>query len=247
MKKNKIHPRLTGCMRGLAVIAVLLLSALPSLAGIKIVSLKGDVTVRRGAAERWVTVALGDALRPEDSIRLGEGADATVVLEDGPGTGKKVRFPAMVIVDAADLRNITRTDLLMKLAMEDVRSAPTPTRGGGDMPNSTPKTTTTRAGDRDPGPTRNAEGGMENGMRLNGAKVLHENGYFGPCVLRSREILRIEPELARRFDARILMADALEKMDLKQEAYDAYKSLDGEKLTAVEKTLVGEKLEELKK
>ncbi|HLB01264.1 MAG TPA: hypothetical protein VJO14_07750 [Bacteroidota bacterium] len=251
-----------GNLSAAALIAALFLTALTAPAaaagaqGIRIISLRGDVSVRHGASEDWVKAAPGDALRPEDSIRLDNDASATISLNVGPvseregaaegGTedGRKILLPPMVIVDVADLRNMTRADLLMKLAMEDIRSTPKPPAGGGgDMQ----KTTTTRAGDRDTGPTRGTNPGSVNGLRLNGAKVLHDNGFYGPCVLRSREILRIEPALAKRLDARLLMADALEKMNLGEEAYNAYRSLAGEKLSGKDKALVERKLEELKK
>jgi hypothetical protein len=230
-------------LRWAAIAAMLVLAAIPSRAGIRVQSLRGDVTVRHGASEQWVVVAPGDALRPEDSIRLGERSSATVVLDGSGGETRTVELPPMVIVDMADLRNMTRDDLLMKLAMEDVRSAPkTPSGGGG----ATPKTTTTRAGNRDAGPTRPPEAGSLNELRLNGAGVLHEYGFYGPCVLRSREILRVEPALKERVDSRLLMADALEKMNLGEEAYNVYLSLAGGQLSEKEKKLVDEKLRVLK-
>ncbi len=232
-----------GKLRAAAIAAVLLLAVHPSPAGIRIGSMQGDVTVRHGAAEEWVAVAVGDVLRPEDSVRMGEGSSATITIDDGAGERRKVGLPPNVIVDIADLREMTRSDLLMKLAMEDVRSAPKkPSGGGGEMQ----KTTTTRAGDRDAGPAKQASAGSLNELRLNGARVLHDNGFYGPCVLRSREILRIEPGLNGRVDSRLLMADALEKMDLGTEAYGVYRSLAAEKLSADEQKLVEGKLLELR-
>jgi len=228
-----------------AIAALLLLAVLPSQAGIRIVSLRGDVTVRHGAAEEWTAVAVGDALRPEDSIRMGDSSLATITIDVGAGGGERgiIRLPPNVVVDIADLRKMTRSDLLMKLAMEDVRSAPKRQPGGGGEMQ---KTTTTRAGDRDTGPAKQASAESLNELRLNGARVLYDNGFYGPCVLRSREILRIEPGLNGRVDSRLLMADALEKMDLGNEAYIVYRSLAAEKLSADEKKLVEDKLLELR-
>ncbi len=233
-------------LRAAVIGAALLLAWLPSRAGITIVSLRGDVTVRHGAAQEWVAAARGDVLRPEDSIRMGEASSATLTIDGaggGEGNARIVRLPGMVIVDIADLRNITRGDLLMKLAMEDVRSVPkTPSGGGEDIQ----KTTTTRAGDRDRGPEKPAAAGSVNELRLNGARVLYDNGFYGPCVLRSREVLRVEPGLNGRVDSRLLMADALEKMDLRGEAYDVYRALGAGKLSAKERELVENKLMELR-
>lgn len=206
----------------------------------RVVSARGAVAVRHGAAEEWVTVAAGDALKPEDSIRLEEGASATI----GAG-GKNIVLPAMVIVDVADLRDMTRGDLLLKLAMEDVRSAPRPDPGPGNP--DAARTTTTRASNRDGGVMRPSGAGDANLRRLGGTKVLHDYGYYGTCVLRSKEIFRIEPALASRIDARLRVADALEKMNLRDEAYDAYAALAGENLPKDERLLVEAKMQELKK
>jgi len=246
--------RLRTIFRRAAVAAMLLAGAAVSYAGIRVATVKGEVSVRRGASETWTAVAPGDVLRPEDSIRLGEGAAATVTVEgvagaagqDEPGGSvRRIDLPPMVIVDIADLRKMTRGDLLMKLAMEDIRSAPKPAEGDREG-TETSKTTTTRAGDRESAPTGPVEPGPVNGLRLNGAKVLYDNGFYGSCVLRSREVLRLEPRLAARIDSRLLMADALEKMRLNEEAYGVYRSLEGEKLSAPEKTLVEKKLREMR-
>ncbi len=207
--------------------------------GIRVLDAGDDVKVRHGASEAWVTVAAGDVLKPEDSIRLGKGGWA--MLESG---GKQLLLPAMVIVDIADLRDITRADLLLKLAMEDVRSVPRPDPKLGNPGDA--KTTTTRAAGRDGATTTHAASGDVNALRLGGTKVLHDNGYFGTCVLRSKEIFRVEPALAAHTEARLRVADALEKMNLSEEAYEAYASLAGEKLSADEQKLVEGKLAELK-
>lgn len=209
-------------------------------APVRVISMRGDVTVRHGASEAWVGVAAGDALKPGDSMRLGGGASA--VLDAG---GRRIALPAMVIVDVADLRDITRGDLLLKLAMEDVRSAPR-SDPKLDAPGNA-RTTTTRAGDRDGGSARTATAGPVNALRLGGTEVLYDNGFYGTCVLRSKEIFRVEPSLAGRIDARFRVADALEKMRLGDEAYEAYAALASEELSPEQRKLVEGKLEALKR
>jgi hypothetical protein len=206
---------------------------------VRVVSARGSVSVRHGAAADWAGVAAGDTLKPEDSIRLEEGASASV--EAG---GKRIGLPAGVIVDVADLREMTRGDLLLRLAMEDVRSAPRTGPKQGEP--GAARTTTTRAADRDGGPVRPAAGDDANLRRLAGTKVLHEYGFYGTCVLRSREIFRIAPALASRIDARLRVADALGRMGLAREAYEAYAALAGENLAPEERKTVEEKLAEMK-
>ena len=57
----------------------------------------------------------------------------------------------------------------------------------------------------------------------------------------------MEPSLAGRIDARFRVADALEKMRLREEAYDAYAALVPEDLSPAQRKLVVGKLETLKK
>ena len=81
----------------------------------------------------------------QSGFATGMVAVGFVVITSGPVAGSST-LPAMVIVDVADLRDMTRGDLLLKLAMEDVRSAPRPDPGPGNP--DAARTTTTRASNR---------------------------------------------------------------------------------------------------
>src|SRR5437867_10688920 len=82
-------------------------------AEIKVISLKGEVFVRRDVQEEWVPVAVGDVLKPDDSMRL-DGKSSAAILIDGT---KTLMIPELVILDLSDVRELTQEELLLKLAM----------------------------------------------------------------------------------------------------------------------------------
>ena len=69
-------------MNRVTTLAVLMLAALPmAVAGkIAVYSLEGDVNVRRGVTEAWTTVAAGDVLRLNDSVRTGKNGSASLLV-----------------------------------------------------------------------------------------------------------------------------------------------------------------------
>ena len=46
---------------------------------ITVKSIRGDVSVRRGVTESWVSVKAGEMLRPDDTFRTGKNGSATIV------------------------------------------------------------------------------------------------------------------------------------------------------------------------
>ena len=209
-------------------------------ADMKIMNIRGDVKVRHGADEAWVSVAVGDVVKPEDSMRSGRGS-SVILLVDGT---TKLTLPEQVIVDCSDLRTLTQEELLLKLAMEGIRSLPQQKRDGGM---SVPRTTTVHGTNVEP--SKPLQPGSKEGfiLLLNGTKVLHQNGYYATMVLRAKEVLRLSPSLRSRYDVRLLVADAFEKMNLNGEALGEYRSLSKEKLSLKDRSVVEGKIAVLKK
>ncbi len=225
----------------MAVTLILLFAvAATALSQATVVSVRGDVQVRRGAEESWRPLAVGDVVKPEDSMLSGKRASA--VLSVG---GTRLTLPEMVIVDCADLRVLTQEELLLKLAMEGIRALPQQKRGSEPT---IPRTTTVHGGASDElAAPAGADGTQRSALQLNGTKVLHAHGFYATMVLRAKEVLRLAPELRRRSDVRLLVADAFERMRLSSEALAEYRSLDKERLTPAERSLVERKIAELRK
>src|SRR5258706_5257194 len=104
-------------------------------ADIKVVSVKGAVYVRHNVQEEWIPVSRGDLLKRDDSMKSG-GKSSASVLVDGKTT---VVLPEMAIIDLSDLRSLSKSDLLLKLAMERIRRIPARDR---DQEISIPQATT---------------------------------------------------------------------------------------------------------
>jgi hypothetical protein len=224
-----------------AVTVLLLAFAAFAAADVKISVVKGDVQVRRGVSEEWQTVAVGDVLKPEDSIRLGRKSSASIVTDDS----RKLTIPEDVIIDVSDLRNLTQEELLLKLAMEDVRSVPEHSR---DNDFEVPRTSTIHGANK--GSTASVSATAPHPdvdmLELNGVKVLYTNGYYATSVLKAKEIFRLRSPQTDVIETRFMVADALEKMNLNGEAFDEYSDISQEPLTSAQRSLVDKKLADLK-
>jgi hypothetical protein len=223
----------------LLICSVLLLVAGSLSAQMKLTGMKGDVSIRHGVSEQWVAVAQGDVLKPEDSIRLGKKSSATVMTENN----MKLQIPEMTVLDLSDLRTLTQEELLLKLAMERVRIVPDQ---GRENDFHIPRTTTVHGSNMGGAPTAvssNANGGI---MQLNGVRVLYNNGYFATSVLKAKEVFRLVPETSTMIDTRLIVASALEKLNVRSEALTEYTEIAKENLSQSQRALVEGRIAQLK-
>jgi hypothetical protein len=86
--------------------------------------MQGDVSVRQGVTEVWTRAAVGDVLRPDDTMKTGPKGSAVLIVSMGNGTFKRITLPPEVIVDMSDIRELSQDELMLKLTMEKVRSSP---------------------------------------------------------------------------------------------------------------------------
>jgi hypothetical protein len=221
-------------------IASLLVLAVCAHADIKITAIKGNVYVRHNVQEEWTQVAVGDILKPEDSMKLDKKSSATILI-DGKN---KVIVPEFVIVDLSDFRVLTQEDLLLKLAMERVRSLP-PERQDNEL--QIPQTTTVHGENKSPLAGTSPANTATATLQLNGTKVLFDKGFYATCVLKTKEIFRLHPEMLGYADARIMIADALENMKLYGEALNEYLNIPASDLSSKQQTVVKGKIAQLRK
>lgn len=206
---------------------------------IKVIEVRGDVRVRHGVSQDWQLVRGGDILKPQDSMKLAKRASAAILV-DGQ---KRLTIPENVIVDLSDFRTLTQEELLLKLAMERVRSVPSQERNDELV---IPQTTVIHGAEKTPGDLwmRSAEVGV---MQLNGTRVLYHGGYYATCALKAKEVLRLYPELSKRVDIRLMVASALEKENLNGEALLEYTALKNEELSPKDRTIIQGEILQLKK
>ncbi len=210
-------------MKKLAVMLMLAaLGAASAGAGeIVVRKVNGDVRVRHGVAEEWNTIAAGDVLRPNDTMRTGTTSSATLVVRwpDATATPKTISLPPLVIVDVSDIRDLTQDELMLKLTMEKVRSSSYQWKSDDlRIPNAgvvhgTDASTSAPLSDNDK---------QTGKFLLNGTRVLYDNGYYATAVLKTMEVFRRYPALGASYDNRLLLAEALEKANLRGEAATEY-------------------------
>ncbi len=221
------------------VFTMCLVVVLPLLANSYVVkAVKGTVEVRRGVAEEWKTVQVGDVLRPEDTMRTGKKSSAAIAVD-----GKQLAVPEQTMVDISDFRQMTQAEFLLKLAMENILAVPP--RDNGTM--TIPRTTVlhgAEAGKESAGSVTKVDAGV---MQLKGAKLLYDNAYYATSVLKTKETYRLYPDLQSNIDSRIRMASAFEKMKLANEALAEYSGLQKDQLPAQQQATVKSAIERIRK
>jgi hypothetical protein len=209
--------------------------------GIAVQEVRGDVQVRHGVTEHWITVAAGDVLKPDDSMRTGLDGHAEI-LADRDGVPRRIALPSEVIVDMADIRDLTPEELMLKLTMERVRSSPYKSRD--DVP--APNAGVVHGGDKASGPPLPENDPAQGTMQWNGAQVLFNNGFYSTCALKGMELYRLYPETAGKYNYRLMVAESLNRAKLRGEAlaeYHATLGLPG--LTPAQKAKVQQAMEAL--
>jgi hypothetical protein len=202
---------------------------------------QGDVSVRHGVTEAWTRVSVGDVLKPDDTMRTGTRGQASLLAADG----KRLTLPPEVIVDMSDVRDLSSEELLLKLTMEKVRSSSYQWKSDEMQ---IPNAPVVHGADRtpsDPLVENTAETGR---LEWNGTKVLFDNGYYSTSALKAMDILRRYPRLGENFENRLLIAEALEKANLRREAMNEYVNISkSSRLSDAQHVLLKSRIEELQK
>ena len=233
-------------MKTALVAAVLFLAVRTTAGEIVVQKMQGAVSVRHGVTETWTKVAPGDVLRPDDTMKTGKKGSAVIVVPSSTaGASRTVVLPGEVIVDMSDIRDLTQEELMLKLTMEKVRASSYQWKSddlripSAAVVHGADKSSNLNLSESDP-----ATGILE----LNGAHVLFENGFFATCALKGMEVFRLYPPLGKEFRDRMMVAEALEKANLRGEAvneYGAIATLDG--ITSEQQALVHTRIEGLRK
>ena len=229
------------------VLAIVLGAATLQGGEIVVQKVQGDVHVRQGVTEAWQAVAPGDVLKPDDTMRTGPRGSAVILLPaaSAQNSPRRITLPPDVMVDIADVRELSQEELMLKLAMEKVRSSSyTPANDGLNIPNASVVHGTDKVAGGVP-PENSIAVGI---LQLNGTRFLFDNGFYPTCALKALEVFRLFPPLAERVDNRLLVAEALERAHLRGEAlseYGAILKLSG--LTPAQGSIVRARMDQLKK
>lgn len=210
-------------MRGLRTIVIAALLCFTATVafggeGVTLQKAQGEVMLRVGVTENWTSATPGQTLGPDATIRTGKQSSAVLFI---PDKAKKITLPSEVMVDISDIRELTQEELMLKLTMEKVRATSYEWKNKElRMPNTTVVHGSAKEGKEAVTNTDTRMGVLE----LNGARVLYENSFYSTSALKSLDVLRRFPSLDG-FDSRMLVAQALEKAELKGEALSEYSAI----------------------
>lgn len=232
-------------MKTLLGIGLAALVSATALAGdIVVQKARGEVSVRHGVTEVWTKVGAGDILKADDTMRTGEKGGAVIVAVNATDR-KTITLPSEVVVDLSDIRDLTQDELMLKLTMEKVRSSNYRWKNE-DL--RIPNATVVHGADRSAA-EGTAKPDVEFGvMQMNGTHVLFNNGFYSTCALKALEVFRRYPVLGTNFDNRMMVAEALEKANLRGEALNEYYGISKlENLSPEQKSLAQARTDRLKK
>lgn len=231
-------------IRSLIVFVMLLLAAGFAVGGeyITLQRVQGDVSVRPGVTETWIKARTGDLLKADATVRTGQEGSALILLSS---TTKRISLPPDVMVDISDIRDLTQEELMLKLTMEKVRASSYEWK---NKEMNIPNTTVVHGDPKDKKESLTESNTNLGILQLNGARVLYENGFYSTSALKTLEILRQYPSLSSIYKNRLLVAEALEKANLKSEAMNEYVAISSlPNIKKDQKDLVQSRIAQLKK
>jgi hypothetical protein len=220
------------------VLALFLMSAMAEDYVVK--SVKGKAKVRHGVSEQWTDINVGDILKPEDTI-LTEQGGTTVLIKP---SGIKLAIPEASMIDIVDLRNMSQDELLLKLAMENIRSVPSQKRTN-DV--NVPNTTIVHGADisKDAEVLKMAPREVGD-LQIHGIEVLYNNSFYATGIIKSKSLMRLFPESKDEFTFRYQLAKAFEQVRLYDEALTEYVALSHEQLTKDQRSKLDKTIQQLK-
>ncbi len=231
-------------MKTTALLFIFLLVASTALSqSVSIQKISGDVGVRHGVTEQWTSAWTGQALRPDDTFRTGARASAVLIASTGNGAQKRITLPADVILDVADIRELTPEELMLKLTMEKVRGSSYQSQDDLQAPNAA----VVHGANKASAPALKENDPQAGVQEWNGVQVLYDYGFFSTCALKGMELFRLYPETDKSFSRRYIVAHALELAHLRGEAlgeYASIQSLDG--LTTDQRAVLSQHIAQLK-
>ncbi len=203
-------------------------------------NVKGKAKVRHGVSEQWTDITVGDVLKPEDTFMTEPGGSAVLIKP----SGIKLTIPESSMIDIIDLRNMSQDELLLKLAMENIRSVPTQKRSN-DL--NVPNTTVVHGADisRDAEMLKMAPKEVGD-LQMHGVEVLYNNSFYATGIIKSKSLMRLFPESKDEFAFRFQLAKAFEQVRLYDEALTEYVALSHEQLTKDQRSKLDKTIQQLK-
>lgn len=215
------------------LIAILILTSTLAFAQTYTVEkLSGKVMVQKGASENLTEIKQGDRLSANDLVITADNASIRLS-KDGNGFLLKENSALM----PGSIKKMTKNQLLLALAMEDIRNVPKKQNNSGV------RSTAVYGAQNNGRQVPKAPSENLGSKKLNGARQLASGGFMESAVVVARETFRKYPDTQKNVPERIYFAGILEKLELYDEASSEYYKINGLNLSGEEKALVKNRLE----
>jgi len=185
---------------------------------VKIISVSGEVKIRRGVEENWQRAAAGMSLEEIDTILTGEAATVTLETQEG----ETFRLGSYAILDIADLRKITEREMFLYLMSQKVHQIP-----------ERPEKAKLRVGNvsaihgeskDDAARNKSAREESQNWKQeANGAQALYEQGYYPNAVVKLHKVLAKYPNREDCGEIHFYLGKAFAVLNKPGQAIDSYK------------------------
>jgi len=216
------------------VILIFLLSSILFAQEFKVNKINGKVLVQKGLEDSYTPVKSGDILNGDDLIITEDKSFIQLERENN-----RFILKANSALGLNHIRKVSVNDLLLALAMEEIRNIPTNKQNG--IEKNTAVYGENISTDVDSKLPINKLGNM----KINGAKQLSENGFHESAIIVSKDTFRKYPSTKLNFDDRIYFANLLEDLNLYNETLDEYNSISKLDLTKDQQTFVNNKIEKI--
>jgi hypothetical protein len=214
------------------IIILFLLTALMFGQEFKVEKITGTILVQKGVEDSFTPVKQGDILGGDDLILTED--NSFIQLKKG---GSRFILKANSALGLNHIRKISVNDLLLALAMEEIRNIPVHENNGIEKNTAVYGENVSLSSDVNLPPNKLGE------MKINGAKQLAENGFTESAIIVSKDTFRKYPSTKLNFGNRIYFASLLETLNLYNESLDEYNSIGKMVLTKTQKEIVDKKIE----
>ena len=184
----------------------------------RIVSVEGDVKIRRGLEESWLIAAPDMLLEDIDSIMNGETGIVVLQMQDG----RNFRMGQNSILDIADLRAISERELFLFLTAKKINSLKVPEN---QTPVRLQHVSTVRADQKTVADTQDAR--IQNiawKREANAALAMVDQSYHPNAVVKIYKILGKYAAGVDRSRLYLYLGKAFEALDENGRALEAYQS-----------------------
>ena len=195
----------------------------------------GDVKYLSGTNEEWLTVEKGSILGGDD-VLLTENKSFVQLNNEG----SRFILQSNSALGLNHVEKVSINDLLLALAMEEIRNVPK-TNGNGNTKNTAVYGTETK-----PEEQLKISSNDFGIKRLNGAKQLAQNGFKESAVIVAKETYRKYPDTKNILEDRLFFADLLAELKLYEEAFSELTLISSLQMNEMNAAVVTQKIEQVK-